>query len=68
MDKNYVIKNNKTGYFVAVDTSSGGYPYDVTISDAKIFTRDFAKSYRNLFPDEDWSLHALEVKTNPVSW
>jgi hypothetical protein len=69
MEHNYVIKNNKTESFIASDSSSGGYPYDTTINHARVFSqKDTAVSYKNLFPKEDWSLHALVISSKVTNW
>ena len=33
----YVIKNNETGKYIAIDRPSGGYPYDVDLEYAYTF-------------------------------
>lgn len=41
----YVIKNDATGRFIAIDNSSGGYPYDTEIHTAK-FWHDTDDAFR----------------------
>jgi hypothetical protein len=67
-DRMYVIKNNKTGKWIGIDKASGGYPYDTTIENAKIFhTKKAATDYRGVI-NEDWSLFRLEVRGVPECW
>jgi hypothetical protein len=68
MEQNYVIKNNETGLFIASDSGSGGYPYDTSIKHAKVFTKDSAKCYKDLFPKADWSLHTLLIDSEVTTW
>lgn len=68
MDEKYVIKNNDTGLYIASDSGSGGYPYDTGIKHARVFTKDTAKSYKDLFPTVDWSLHTLILDSEPTNW
>jgi len=63
----YVIKNNETGKFIAVDQPSGGYPYDVDIEYAHIFTKPEAQRYWGVMK-ADWSLHELTMTTTETPW
>ncbi len=64
----YIIKNNKTDKWIGIDKASGGYPYDTTIENAKIFnTKNDASNYRDVIK-EDLSLYRLEVRGIPEQW
>ena len=68
-EEKYVIKNNSTGEFIAVDNSSGGYPYNTSLHQAKIwFSKEDAFRYKNMFHNEDWSLHIIKLLTEPCNW
>ena len=67
-DKMYVIKNNETNKWIAIDSTSGGYPYDTEIHNAKIFyDKKSALNYKNVMKG-NWSLFQLQVHGIPVSW
>ena len=67
-DKMYVIKNNETGKWIAVDKASGGHPYDTDIQRAEIFySKKRAQDYRNVMK-ADWSLYRLEMHGIPERW
>lgn len=68
-EEKYVIKNNSTGEFIAIDNNSGGYPYDTSLHQAKIwFSKEDAFRYKNMSCNEDWSLHTIKFSTEPCSW
>jgi hypothetical protein len=63
----YVIKNNKTDLYIAIDQSSGGYPYDVKLQYAKIFNSIIeAEEYKNICK-KDWTIHNLWISSSPIS-
>ena len=65
----YVIKNDATGKFIAVDNSSGGYPYDTEIHTAKFwYDKDDAFRYKNVFKNEKWSLHTVSFELEKCDW
>lgn len=62
----YIIKNNKTGEYIAIDQASGGYPYDTDIFNAKIWhTKQEAREYNKMSFNHDWSL--CIIKINEIS-
>lgn len=67
-NKMYVIKNNETNKWIAVDSASGGYPYDTEIHRAEIFhSKESALKYKNVMK-RNWSLFQLELHGIPVRW
>jgi hypothetical protein len=65
----YVIKNDDTGKFIAIDNSSGGYPYDTEIHNAKFWhDKDDAFRYKNVFKNEKWSLHTISFEIEKCDW
>ena len=63
----YVIKNNTTDKYIAIDHSSGGYPYDVNVASAKVFyLLEDAVEYKSMFYKNDWTIHELIIETKPI--
>lgn len=71
----YVLKNTKTNNFIAIDTYSGGYPYEVAVEKAKIWYDAEGKEealrykdmfYKGSFESKDWELHKLLISTIKV--
>lgn len=63
----YVIKNNATQKYIAIDHHSGGYPYDVGVECAKVFYRLIdAQEYKSIFHNYDWSIHNLIIETSQI--
>lgn len=63
----HVIYNNKTKQWIGVDELFGGYYFDCKFYASKRFTtKKEAREYRDLWPDEDWSLH--RIITSQVDW
>lgn len=64
----YVIKNNETGKYIAIDRASGGYPYDVGIEHAHTFNnKEEPRQYMETMK-ADWSLHELVMTTTETTW
>jgi hypothetical protein len=65
----YVIKS-ENGKYIAIDTASGGYPYETErIQGANIWSsKEDAYDYKNKFPKENWTLHNLIINTIPTRW
>ena len=64
----YVIKNNETGKYIAIDRPSGGYPYDVSIEYAQTFyNKEEPRKYMETMK-ADWSLHELVMITTETPW
>lgn len=62
----YILKNNNTNQYIGIDQSSGGYPYDTSITGATKFeTREEALSYKEIF-NYDWSLFKVEFKLTEI--
>jgi len=69
MTEKYVIKNNETEEYIAIDNASGGYPYDAPLYRAEIFPyKDAALRYRKVFPKKDWSLGVLMINAIIIPW
>lgn len=63
----YVIKNNKTEKYIAIDKTSGGYPYDTGIEYSEVFKEiKEAEIYKNIFSSYDWSIHKLIIYSEPI--
>lgn len=62
MKQQYVIKS-EDGYYVGIDTASGGYPFETeNINSAYIFLdKQKALEYKNKFPKEKWHLFSVEI-------
>jgi len=64
----YIIKNNETNKWIAIDSASGGYPYDTEIHRAEIFySKESALKYKNVM-NKNWSLFQLRLLSIPVCW
>lgn len=64
----YVIKNNK-GNYIGIDQASGGYPYPTGFTLAKIWvSKEKALEYKQKFPNEDWTLHAVKIEVTSTAW
>ena len=70
MKEQYVIVDNKTKKYIAIDQSSGGYPYESNLASKIWSSKAEAKKYADMFGErsENWSLHTLEVSIKPCSW
>ncbi len=69
MTKYYVIKNPETGKYIQIDQSSGGYPYETELKDAKFWTvkcqaLDYKASFyseNNTYKANNWEIRELEL-------
>lgn len=68
MDELFVIRNRKTGKFIGVNQSSGGYPYETDIFSAERMSRYTANGYRQTMHEANWDLYSLIVSDVSVSW
>lgn len=69
----YVLKNKKTGKWIALDAASGGYPYDVdeVVRAEKFYSADQAERYIAVGSWKDYGnpvyeLHRLTFVTEQV--
>lgn len=69
----YVLKNKKTGKWIALDAASGGYPYDVdeVVRAEKFYSKDRAERYIAVCSSKDYAnpvfeLHHLTFVTEQV--
>lgn len=69
----YVLKNKKTGKWIALDAASGGYPYDVdeVVRAEKFYSADQAERYIAVISWKDYDnplyeLHRLIFTTEKV--
>lgn len=69
----YILKNKKTGRWIALDSASGGYPYDVDdiMQANKFYGRDSAERYTAVGSWKDYDnpiyeLHRLTFVTEQV--
>lgn len=64
----YVIKNYKTGKYINIDQSSGGYPYQTDIENAKFwYNRKLVLDYIKIFSNEPWELHELVITSELIN-
>ncbi len=64
----FIIKNLDNNLYIAINRNSGGYPYDVEIRSAHIFTKkEDAKDYADVIK-QNWVLEELEFVTTETSW
>lgn len=70
----YVLKNKKTGKWIALDAASGGYPYDVddVVKAEKFYSADRAERYVAVMSSKDYDnplyeLHSLTLVTEQVA-
>ena len=62
-NKYYVLQNQKTKEFIAIDSNSGGYPYECKLNNAKIWTNlQEAQSLIEMFPNENMVVCTLNVE------
>lgn len=65
----YIIKNEKTGKFIGIDLSTGGYPYDTNIENAKIWSNKLdAYNYWQTMNETQWSLNKLVFELTEINW
>lgn len=70
----YIIKNTKTNKYIAIDNSSGGYPYETEWYNASVWSGiNEAKNYKSVFSNNqfnsnDWKIFiASEPVLEPVT-
>ena len=68
MEKLYVIRNNETGKYVAIDRASGVYPYVVYIQFANTFYNKFVPYKYMKTMKAVWSLNELIMTTIETTW
>lgn len=73
MNDVYVLRNKKTGAWIALDAASGGYPYDVSdiLQAEQFYSKDDAERYTATMSWKDYDnplyeLHRLTFTTEQV--
>ncbi len=62
----YILKDTKTGKYINIDRTSGGYPYKTSFHNAKLwYDKTEAKEYYNICSDEEWTIHKVTVEDTP---